>query len=81
MTTTPKPNEIAEFLVSRGYKLHGGRPGVVDVYVNGERCFVLLPTDQDDKDYDRHVKDLLGFFATDDTSVDEIIKMIKKTPQ
>src|SRR4051794_15939034 len=70
------PPAVGRFLVRNGYKLTGSDPGRAEVYAGKGGELLIIPTDKDLNDYTRRMAELVGMFATDGLTFDDVLTLM-----
>ena len=70
------PTLVTAFLIRNGFERKGGRTGKVDIFENQHSDVLLLPVDQDARDYSTRLRDLLELFTSPLRSIDDIVGKI-----
>jgi hypothetical protein len=71
------PESVGHFLVKRGYKRAGAKPGLAEVFVEDKSGNLLVvPTNASARDYARRLRDVLEMFANDKTPLDDVVGLV-----
>lgn len=68
-----EPESVARFLIKKGYRRTGGKPGIVDVYSGLSDEFLLLPLKPNDRDYARRLHEIAELFTDTNTTLDDVV--------
>lgn len=67
------PDAVARYLVKKGYSRAGGKAGEVELFDGSSGDILLLPLNQNDRDYARRLFQIAELFTDENTTLDDVV--------